>query len=191
MRTLLRRVGGTERECETLYLSQEENREIFSGRVSLSTRSSFRSSHIGEGAVSEVKFSAFCRTEYFHSLYLPGFLSTYINQKPVRIIEIFKKKSVLLTHKSLPRPVGSCRSGRFSNIVYYFEVCFTALLKPVSEYTASIIRRLLNDEFERIWKETVVIYSKYSPGIFLGRMSNTTINLMQDVWCAEHRVCHF
>ena len=69
--------------------------------------------------------------------------------------------------------------------------CFTALLKTVSEYTASIIRRLLNDDFERIWKEAVFIYSMYSPGIFLGRMRNTTINLMQDVWCTEHRVRYF
>jgi len=75
--------------------------------------------------------------------------------------------------------------------MYCFTVCFTALLKTVSEYTASIIQRLLNDDFERIWKEAAVIYSKYSPGIFLERMRNTTMNLMQDVLCTEHRFRYF
>ena len=51
--------------------------------------------------------------------------------------------------------------------------------------------KLHNAEFERIWKDTVVIFSKYSPGIFLGRMRNTTINLMQDVCYTEHSVRYF
>jgi len=112
-----------------------------------------------------------------------------VNQKPdVRIIDIFFKKSVSLIQKILHRLLHrSCRSGKFSNIIYYF----TALLKPITEYTTSIIRRLLNDDFERIWKEAIVIYSKYSPGIFLGRMRNTTINVMQDVCYTEHRVRYF
>jgi hypothetical protein len=143
--------------------------------------------------VSKVKCSGFCRTACIKLLCLSSFLPTYINQKPdVHIIDILKNR--LLSHKIihlLLRPVGSCRSGKISNIIYYFTVCFTAVLKPISEYTASIIRRLLNNDFEGIWKEAVVIYSKYSPGIFLGRMRNTTINLMQDIWCTEHRVCYF
>lgn len=110
-------MGGTDRECMTLYLSQEENIEIFSGRVSVSTRSSFPSRHIGEGAVSEVKCSAFCRPVYFHSLYLPGFLSTYINQKPVRIIDILKKK-ICSSHTQ-----NFTETSRFMQIRKIFEYC--------------------------------------------------------------------
>jgi hypothetical protein len=144
--------------------------------------------------VSEVKSSSFCRTVCFQSFYFPSFLSTYINQKPdIRIIDFFFK-SVPLTQKILHlllRPVGSCRLEKFSNIIYYFTGRVMALLKPVSEHTASVIWRLLNDEYERIWKEAVVIYSKYFPVIFLGRMRNITTNLTQDVCCAEHRVRYF
>jgi len=39
----LRGVGGAEEEVETPHLLQEENIEIFGWRVSVSTRSSFRS----------------------------------------------------------------------------------------------------------------------------------------------------
>jgi hypothetical protein len=34
----------------------------------------------------------------------------------------------------------------------------------ISQYAASIVGRLVSNELEGIWKETVVAYSKYSPG---------------------------
>jgi hypothetical protein len=41
----------------------------------------------------------------------------------------------------------------------------------------------MNDELERMWKEAVVAYLKYYPGIRLEGPRKTTKNFSQDNWC--------
>jgi hypothetical protein len=41
----------------------------------------------------------------------------------------------------------------------------------------------MNEELETMWKEAVVAYLKYYPGISLEGQRKTTKNLSQDNWC--------
>jgi hypothetical protein len=63
---------------------------------------------------------------------------------------------------------------------------FRALSKDVfsiQQHSASHGTMTNDDELERIWKEAVVAYSKYYPGICLQGLGKTTRNLGLDSTC--------
>jgi hypothetical protein len=46
-----------------------------------------------------------------------------------------------------------------------------------------MVGRLTNNKFYRIWKEAIVVYSRYYPGICFQGLRNTTRNVSQDSRC--------
>jgi hypothetical protein len=63
------------------------------------------------------------------------------------------------------------------------ENSFVGKLATVSVARAYSVEWLMNDEFERIWKE--VTYSTYIAGIYLNGLRKTTKFLKQVRWCPD------